>query len=61
MEKRNIIEQGRTPDFDKQADLDDVEKRGAAQFAAPVKKCTRCEELRLRRAALLQQPVARGP
>ena len=32
MEKRNIVEQGRTPDFDKQADLDEVERGVVDQF-----------------------------
>ena len=38
MEKRNIVENGRTPDMTKQADADDFEKRAVAAFdgmAAP--------------------------
>jgi hypothetical protein len=58
MEKRNVIEQGRTPDFDKQSDMDAVEKAATAQFDAPKPKCTRCEQSRLSRAAALQMAAA---
>ena len=32
MEKRNIVESGRTPDMTKQADADDFEQRAVAAF-----------------------------
>jgi len=38
MEKRNVIEQDRTPDMSKQASADDFERQAVDLFAPPVPK-----------------------
>ncbi|MFO8141685.1 MAG: hypothetical protein R6T87_07315 [Marinobacter sp.] len=38
MEKRNLIEEDRTPDLDEQGDLDAMDKEASSMFENPSKK-----------------------